>query len=73
MIYNLRSEPNGKEQIGFIAQDFRKHYPQLLRLPDQDGYYSMDYSKVTVILLECIKELKVEVQCLREQLEKHIN
>jgi hypothetical protein len=73
VIYNLRSEPNGKEQIGFIAQDFRKHYPQLLRLPDQDGYYSMDYSKVTVILLECIKELKVEVQCLREQLEKHIN
>ena len=69
VIYTLRAEPEAGEHIGFIAQDFLKHYPQLLRRPDDNGYYSLDYSKVTVILLECIKELKHELNTLRERLD----
>uniref|UniRef100_A0A6C0H829 Peptidase S74 domain-containing protein n=1 Tax=viral metagenome TaxID=1070528 RepID=A0A6C0H829_9ZZZZ len=69
VIYTLRSEPEAGEHIGFIAQDFLRHYPQLLRRPDDNGYYSLDYSKVTVILLECIKELKNELNTLRERLD----
>jgi hypothetical protein len=47
--------------IGFIAQDFIEHYPQLLRQPDSE-HYSLDYTKLTVLLVECIKELRQEIR-----------
>ena len=46
--------------IGFIAQDFEDMFPELLRCAP-GGFYSLDYQKMTVILLECIKELKQEI------------
>lgn len=48
-------------QIGFIAQDFEEDYPELIR-KNKEGYYSLDYQKITVILLECIKELKAKIK-----------
>lgn len=52
------------EQIGFLAQDFEEHFPQLLHKRNGD-LYSLEYQKVTAILLECIKELRKEVQELK--------
>lgn len=54
-----------QSHIGFIAQDFIEHYPQLLRQPDTE-HYSLDYSKLTVLLVECIKELRQEIRELRK-------
>ena len=45
-------------EYGFIAQDFIENFPELVRIPDQNAYYTLDYQKMTVILLKCIKELK---------------
>jgi len=42
-------------QIGFIAQEIEKIYPEVV-LTDKDGYKSVDYSRLTPILLEAIKE-----------------
>jgi len=42
-------------QIGFIAQKIEKIYPEVV-LTDKDGYKSVDYSRLTPILLEAIKE-----------------
>ena len=53
-----------RDYIGFIAQDFEKHYPQFLSKPP-NGFYSLDYSKITVLLLECIKELKRDIDSIR--------
>jgi hypothetical protein len=50
-----------REHLGFIAQDFENVYPELIRKSGSDGMYTLDYSKMTVILLECIKELKQEI------------
>jgi hypothetical protein len=46
--------PEG-EQVGFIAQEIEKVYPQVV-LTDKDGYKSVDYSKFTPVLVESIKE-----------------
>jgi len=46
---------NGKKQIGFIAQDLEKIYPEIV-MTDNDGYKSVDYSRLTPILVEAIKE-----------------
>lgn len=47
------------QQIGFIAQDIEKICPELV-VTDADGYKSVDYSKVTPLLVEAIKELQAE-------------
>jgi hypothetical protein len=42
-------------QIGFIAQDIEKIYPELV-MTDKDGYKSVDYSRLTPVLVEAMKE-----------------
>jgi hypothetical protein len=51
------------KQVGFIAQEFIKDFPELLKCPE-NGFYSLDYQKMSVVLLECIKELKERVEYL---------
>lgn len=51
------------KQIGFIAQDIEKLYPELV-LTDDNGYKSVDYSRLTPVLVEAIKELKTEINKL---------
>lgn len=55
---------NTDKQLGFIAQDIEKLYPELV-LTDDNGYKSVDYSRLTPILVEAIKELKAEVDELK--------
>ena len=54
-------------QIGFIAQDVEKIFPELVET-DKDGYKSIDYSKVTPVLVEAIKEQQTEIDQLKERL-----
>jgi hypothetical protein len=63
--YNYKQDYLNTPQVGFIAQDFKEHFPELLRNLD-DGYYSLDYQKVTIILMECIKELRNELETLKK-------
>ena len=59
-----------RRHIGFIAQDFAEDFPELVRQSQPDGLYTMDYPKVTAILLQCIKELKQEIKDMKVLLEK---
>jgi len=55
-------------QIGIIAQDLEKVYPELVSTDDQ-GYKSVDYAKFTPVLLEAIQELKAENDSLKQEIE----
>ena len=46
---------NNRKQIGVIAQEVEKIYPELI-ITDQEGYKSMDYMSLSAVLLEAIKE-----------------
>ena len=63
--FNYLSNP--EVQIGFIANDFIQDFPELIKTSDT-GYYSMDYAKLTPILLDCIKELKSRIISLEAKL-----
>jgi hypothetical protein len=70
-------------QIGLIAQDVEKVFPELVRT-DDNGYKAVSYEKLSVVLLEGMKEqqheiettkkenleLKSELQSLKEEIEK---
>ena len=44
-----------KMQMGFIAQDVEKIFPEMV-FTDAAGYKSIDYSRLTPVLVETIKE-----------------
>ncbi len=47
---------NDREQIGFIAQEVEEIYPELIHTAE-DGYKSMDYSRLTVVLTKALQEI----------------
>lgn len=67
--YTYKNDPAKQQHIGFIAQDFEGRFPELLRRPDENGYYTLDYTKVTVLLLECVRELREELRQLKRKLQ----
>ncbi|HOW82729.1 MAG TPA: tail fiber domain-containing protein [Spirochaetota bacterium] len=56
-------------QIGFIAQDVEKVIPEVVKTDDQ-GYKSMDYAKMSVVLVEAFKEQKRQSDAKISALEK---
>ncbi len=50
-----------KNQIGCIAQDLQKLYPELVK-EDDEGYLSINESKLVYLLIEEVKQLKKELK-----------
>jgi hypothetical protein len=55
------------EQLGFIAQDLKKTFPELVK-EDGAGYLAVNYQGMIPVLVEAIKELSIEVEQLRTKL-----
>ena len=70
-------EKNDTKQVGLIAQEVQEVLPEIVSIApiDKDGnggsktgenYLTIDYSKVVPLLVECIKELKSEIEELKK-------
>jgi len=53
-----------KNDVGIIAQDLEKVLPQLVA-ERADGYKAVKYDRIVALLIEAIKELKAEVDSLK--------
>ena len=63
---------NGKDhslQIGFIAQDLKKVFPLLVKKLDT-GLYTVNYSKLSVYIVQAIKEIVVQLSTLSKQMQE---
>jgi hypothetical protein len=56
-------------QIGFIAQEVKEVVPEIVS-EDKDGYLSVDYSKVTPLLVEAIKEQNAVIEKQQKEIEE---
>lgn len=56
-------------QIGVIAQDVEKVYPELVTVNDL-GYKTVDYSKLTPVLLEAVKTQQKIIESQNSRIEK---
>lgn len=56
----------GAKEIGFIAQEIEESFPELV-MTDSNGFKSVAYGNVTAVLLQCIKELKQEIEDLKSR------
>jgi len=79
--YNLKSEFIGEvpaafrekysqRQIGFLAQELEREFPELVDRPDSlNEYYSVDYVSMVPILVEAIKEQQRTIETLQQETE----
>ena len=56
-------------QIGLIAQDVEKILPQLVKT-NEDGYKAVAYDKLTVVLLEGMKEQQRQIESQQKQIDQ---
>jgi len=47
-------------QIGFLAQDLEKFFPEMV-FTDDSGYKSIDYSRLAPVLVETIKQQQKQI------------
>ncbi|MBL7727637.1 MAG: tail fiber domain-containing protein, partial [Dinghuibacter sp.] len=66
--YNWKDNSNTDEQIGLLAQEIQKTYPQLVKESD-NGTLSVNYSGMIPVLLQAIKELKKENEEQQKQID----
>jgi len=69
-----RQFPSTK-QIGMIAQEVEKYFPELVSTDDQ-GYKALNYAQFTAVLLEAVKEQQAEIEKLQQenqQLKNELN
>lgn len=57
---------NNQQQLGLVAQEVQEVFPQIVN-EGNDGYLSVDYSKLVAPLIESIKVLKAQNEQLMEQ------
>ncbi len=55
------------QQIGFIAQEIEKVFPQLVET-DAKGYKSVAYANMTAVLLEALKEQNKRIEYLEKEI-----
>lgn len=65
--YNwINDQKDNEEQIGLLAQEVQKNYPQLVKQNDK-GELSVNYSGLVPVLLEGIKEQQKQIETLKYQ------
>lgn len=57
-----------QKEIGLIAQQVQKYVPEVIGLSSEETL-TLDYAKLTPILIKAIQELKTENEFLRSQIE----
>jgi hypothetical protein len=57
-----------ERDLGVIAQDVEAIFPELVQTRD-NGFKAVKYEKMVAVLLQAIKELKVEIDQLKKNAE----
>jgi hypothetical protein len=59
---------SGRREIGVIAQEVEAVFPELVTQSD-NGYKTVDYDRLTAVLIEAVKELRAENQALKQRVK----
>ena len=66
--YIRNDNEEGGQQVGVIAQEIEEILPQIvLTADDEMGTKSVDYSRITAVLIEAVKELSARVKELENK------
>ena len=65
--YNYNLKNCKRNDIGLMAQEVEKEYPELVSTNDL-GIKSVNYMQFTAVLLKCVQELKEEINILKKKI-----
>ena len=66
--FEWKDNPEAGQQIGTSAQDLLRVYPSLVN-KDKNGYYSVDYARLSIIALAAIDKLNNKIEELENKIE----
>ena len=66
--FNFINDKAKTKQIGFIAQDVEKIFPEFV-VTGNDGYKSISYGQIDAVLVEAIKEQQLQIEKQKNELE----
>jgi len=62
---------SGKHEIGLLAEDVARVVPEIVaRNPNTNEVEGVDYSRITALLIEAVKQQQVQIKKLKSQLRK---
>lgn len=68
--YNWKETPEGKKEVGLLAQDVLKLIPEAVVVPEDGSAMGMKYSELIPVLIKAIQEQQKEIQELKKQIKK---
>lgn len=68
--YLWKDNPDNGQQLGMIAQDVQKLYPELVDTDEETGLLSLAYDRLSVVALEALDTLYNEHKVLKERVDK---
>ena len=66
--FDWKKDKNEKNHYGFIAEDVEKILPNLVSHDEEGKAQGIQYSKMTAVLLEAIKEQQIQIDELKSKL-----
>ncbi len=67
--YNWKDSANPDKQIGLLAQEVQKVYPELVK-ENSEGKLGVNYAGMVPVLLQAIKEQQRQIEHQQEQMQK---
>lgn len=58
------------KDFGFLAQEIKEVFPEVVSLDSTSNYYSVNYVKLIPVLIEAIKEQQVQIEELKKQITR---
>ncbi|MDX1535771.1 MAG: tail fiber domain-containing protein [Candidatus Spechtbacterales bacterium] len=68
--YSYKWRENGKADLGVIAQEVEKVFPELVTSPEEGGYKNVDYGHLVAPMIEAIKEQQEQIESLENRIEE---
>jgi ABC-type glutathione transport system ATPase component len=56
----------GQRQAGVLAQELLEVLPEVVRVNEETGYYTVSYGNITALLIEALKEERQKRESLEE-------
>lgn len=66
--YYYRLEGTAKRSVGLVAQEVQKVIPEVVTYDDSHDRFGVNYGSIVAVLIEAIKELRVDVAAIKSQI-----
>jgi hypothetical protein len=68
-VYYTRNDRGNTKELGLIAQEVKEVLPELVLYNQSEDLHSLDYSKITAVLINAVKEQQAQIAALNKKID----